>query len=241
MKQLKGKKTTNPRLDPCVSRQYGGWWTSVRGWDGWVWPSTSCSAPLLSTTSLRCTLSAWSTFCKRVGPARPPLLQSGTAALVPACQHFLHGPGHRFSCCRTCSSSSSSFPAPGPTHELWGTAYFLSALHCSAVAVATWLHGNRPITGNHRSSTREDSLNVMPLACLKPVDLNLRLVEAGVCSEGTEVATSAVTVRNKSLSCCRPGAMYRFCYSCNENTVQQETVFFFLHTHLNWQQPAGQL
>lgn len=127
-------------------RKYGGWWTSVSGWDGWAWFSTCSSVSSQSTTSLRFTVSVWST-CRVVEPAHPlhPSLPAGLRASALTYRLFLCGCGHRSSCFHTYSSSSSCSPVRELTLELLGTVYFLSVLPCSAAAGN--LPANWPIRG----------------------------------------------------------------------------------------------
>lgn len=127
--------------------QYGGWWTSVRGWDGWVWLSTCCSASWRRTTSLRSTALVWNVCREQVPAHRLHLLLS-----LSMDHYFLCGCGHWSSCCHTCSSSSSCSHAQGRTPALLDTVCFLSVSpFCTAAAMPP----NWPITGQQdRSSTR---------------------------------------------------------------------------------------
>lgn len=136
-----------------VSPQYGGWWTSVRGWDGWAWLSTCCSVPWRHTTSLRSTASVWS-LCRE--EVTTHLLRLPPSAAT--CHRFLCGCWCWSSCYHTCSSSSSCSHAQEPTPELLDTACFLSALPCFSAVAAMLL--NLPITGQRAlSSTHKRTTN----------------------------------------------------------------------------------
>ena len=149
------------------SGQYGGWWTSVRGWDGWAWLSTCCSASWLCTTSLKCTHSVWS-VCREVESAHRlrPLPSHGLT-----CHRFLSGCGYRSSCCHTYSSSFSCSLVRELTPEPLVTVYFLFASPCCA-AVAT-LHTHWPITGKGQWSTHRTNhrLQLLWNVCLDVCDV----------------------------------------------------------------------
>lgn len=117
-----------------------------------MWPSSCCSASWRCTTSLKSTVSVWSTYrevdlLRQLHPSHLP----GLRASAPACLHFLSGCGHRFFCCHTCSSSFSSSPAQEQILGLLVTVSFLSALPCSAAAIT--LPGNQPIREARRLLT----------------------------------------------------------------------------------------
>lgn len=136
----------------CVL-QDGGWWTSVRGWVGWVWLSIYCSASWWHTMCLMFSGSVWSTWgvWGRAPQLRPPSA-AWIRAFEPNCHHFQSGCGHQFSSCLTCSCSSSCSPARGPTLVPSVTASCPCVSPFSSAGVM--LRENRPITTAQQWSTR---------------------------------------------------------------------------------------